>query len=311
MNHLDDLVAFVRTAAVGSLSQAARDLGLSLTVVSKRLARLEQTLAVRLIHRSTRRISLTDEGLTLLSHARDILSRVEDAQAAIHSGSSEASGVLRITATIAFAGGQIAPRLGRFMALNPGLRVHLLSTDKMLDIVQDNVDVAIRQAILPDSNLVSRVIAPDRRVLVASPDYVARYGAPQRPQDLIDHRCIILGDPPVTLWRFQRRGRTVEAEVGWTILANDGAAAHVACLGGAGIALKSIWDSRADLEQGRLVELLPDWLAPSMPIRAVFASRTHQPARIRAFTDFLQQELHQEVERHPTIEAPISGSLPK
>lgn len=304
MTHLEDLAVFVRIGAAGSLSQAARDLGISLTVVSKRLARLEEAMAVRLVNRSTRRVSLTEDGQTLLPRARDILAKVEEAQAAVQSGSTEASGILRITATVAFACGQIAPRLGGFMALNPDLRIHLLSTDKMLDIVEDNVDVAIRQAILPDSNLVSRVIAPDRRVIVAAPAYVERYGQPKRPQDLADHRCIVLGDPPVVTWRLQRGPRKVAADVGWTILANDGAAAHAACLGGAGIALKSIWDSREDLEQGRLVELLPGWIAPSMPIRAVFASRTHQPARIRAFIDFLQDELRREVQKHPAIEAP-------
>lgn len=308
MTNLEDLAVLVRIGTAGSLSQAARDLGISLTVVSKRLARLEQMLGVRLVNRSTRSVSLTEDGQTLLPRAMDILARVEEAQAAVQSGRTEASGVLRVTATVAFACGQIAPRLGRLMALNPDLRIHLLSTDKMLDIVEDNVDVAIRQAILPDSNLVSRVIAPDRRVLVAAPAYVDRHGEPKRPQDLAHHRCIVLGDPPVTMWRFQRGGTKVTVEVGWTMLANDGAAAHAACLGGAGIALKSIWDSHEDLAQGRLVELLPGWIAPSMPIRAVFAARGHQPARIRAFTDFLQEELRAEVQKYPTIELPPDRS---
>jgi DNA-binding transcriptional LysR family regulator len=302
MTNLEDLAVFARICAAGSLSQAARDLGISLTVVSKRLARLEDELGVSLVNRSTRRISVTPMGLSLLPRARDILARVEEAEAAIQQDQNEASGVLRVTATVAFACGQIAPRLGRFMELNPGLRIQLLSTDKMLDVVEDGIDVAIRQAILPDSNLVSRVIAPDRRVAVASPAYLARQGLPKRPQDLAGHRCIVLGDPPVTQWRFQRSARTSAVEVDWSILANDGAAAHAACLGGAGIALKSIWDSREDLEQGRLVQVLPDWVAPSMPIRAVFTSRTHLPARVRTFIDFLQDELRHEVQRHPAIE---------
>jgi DNA-binding transcriptional LysR family regulator len=140
-------------------------------------------------------------------------------------------------------------------------------------------------------------------VLVASPDYVARRGSPRVPQDLAEHDCIVLGDPPVTLWRFQRGTRKVGVEVGWRLLANDGAAAQAACLGGAGIALKSIWDAREDLAEGRLVELLPGWVPPAIPIQAVFASRHHQPARIRAFVDFLQDELRREVLRHPDIEA--------
>lgn len=304
MTNLEDLSVFVRIAAAGNLSEAARDLGISLTVVSKRLARLENELNARLFNRSSRRVSLTDDGIELLPHAQAILHKVEDAQALLQSRNREAAGTLRITATIAFASGQIAPRLGRFMARNPDLRIQLLSTDTMLDILRDNVDVAIRQAILPDSGLVSRVIAPDRRVLVASPDYVARYGAPRVPQDLESHRCIVLGDPPVTEWRFQRGTRKSSVQVGWTLLANDGMAAQAACLGGAGIALKSIWDAREDLATGRLVELLPGWVPPAMPIRAVFASRQHQPARVRAFLDFLQDELRREVALHPIIEQP-------
>lgn len=303
MTHLEDLAVFVRLASAGSLSEVARLDGMSLAVISKRLARLESDLQVRLVNRSPRRISLTDDGLELLPRAREILGKVEEAQAALQTRSTAAAGVLRITATIAFSVGQIAPRLGRFLQANPDLRIQLLSTDRMLDIVKDNVDVAIRQAKLPDSELVSRTIAPDRRVLVASPDYVARRGSPRVPQDLAEHDCIVLGDPPVTLWRFQRGARKVGVEVGWRLLANDGAAAQAACLGGAGIALKSIWDAREELAEGRLVELLPGWVPPAIPIQAVFASRHHQPARIRAFVDFLQDELRREVLRHPDIEA--------
>ncbi|WBO23991.1 LysR family transcriptional regulator [Sphingomonas abietis] len=302
MTYLEDLAVFVRIAAAGSLSAAARDLGMSLTVVSKRLVRLEAALNVRLVNRSSRRTSLTNDGAELLPRARDILARVEEAEAALQSRSTEAAGILRVTATIAFASGQIAPRLGRFMARNPDLRIQLLSTDRMLDIVQDNVDVAIRQAVLPDSDLVSRTLVSDRRVLVSSPDYLARHGTPAVPQDLAKHRCIVLGDPPVTEWRFQRGARKVSVDVGWTLLANDGVAAQAACLGGAGIALKSIWDAREDLATGRLVEVLPGWVPPSMPIQAVFASRHHQPARIRAFVDFLQEELRNEIRLHPIID---------
>jgi DNA-binding transcriptional LysR family regulator len=300
----EELVVFARIAATGSLSAAARELGLSLTAVSRRLSALEGGLQLRLVNRSSRQVSLTDDGHALLPMARDILVRLEEAEAAVKTRSTSAEGTLRVTATIAFASRQIAPRLGRFMALHPDLRVHLISTDTLLDIVQDNVDLAIRQAILPDSELVSRVLAPDRRVLVASPDYVARHGPPRKPQDLADHRCIVLGDPPVTLWRFQRGARKVAVEVGWTLLVNDGNAAQEACLGGAGLALKSIWDAREDLAQGRLVELLPGWMPPVMPIHAVFASRHHRAARISAFVDFMREELHREVQAHPDI-APL------
>ncbi len=304
MTNLEDIAVFVGIAAARSLSDAARNQDISLTVVSKRLTRLEQELGVRLVNRTTRQINLTSEGQAYLVRARDILARVEDAAAELQSHHTGAMGILRVTATIAFSQGQIAPRLARFMNANPDLKVHLLSTDTMLDIASNNVDVAIRQAILPDSSLVSRKIAPDRRVLVASPAYVSQHGSPELPSDIAGHRCIVLGDPPVTEWRFQRGREVMTADVQWTLLANDGAVAQAACVGGAGLALKSIWDAREDLEAGRLVELLPGWVAPSMPIQAVSLSKHHQPARIRAFIDFLEGELRHAAELHPVIENP-------
>jgi DNA-binding transcriptional LysR family regulator len=297
----EELIVFTRIATTGSLSAAARELGLSLTAVSRRLSALEAGLQLRLFNRTSRHVSLTDDGLSLMPMAQDILDRLADAEASLKNRSTHAEGVLRVTATIAFASRQIAPRLGRFLLEHPELRIQLIATDSMLDIVQDNIDLAIRQAVLPDSDLISRVLAPDRRVLVASPEYVARHGMPARPQDLARHCCIVLGDPPVTTWRFERGARKVAVEVGWTLLLNDGGSAQEACLGGAGIALKSIWDAREDLEQGRLVELLPGWMPPVMPIHAVFASRHQRAARVSTFVEFLQKELHREVLTHPVI----------
>lgn len=301
MMNLEDLTVFVQIATSGSLTEAARTCGLSLPVVSKRLARLENDYNVRLVNRSSRNISLTSDGAALLPQARAILAQVEESHSALEKRGATAAGVLRITATVAFALGQIAPRLGRFMDKHPDLRIDLLSTDAMLDIVEDNIDVAFRQAILPDSELVSRTIAPDYRVLVASPEYLAKYGAPRRPADLTEHRCIVLGDPPVTRWRFQRGARKAEIDVVATLRANDGASAHKACLSGAGIALKSIWDSYEDLQTGRLLEILPGWMPPTMPIKAVFASRHNQPAKIRAFIDFLKDELQEAARDIPMI----------
>lgn len=297
----EQLRVFVRIATSGSLSEASRTLSLSLAAVSRRLSALESGLRVRLVNRSSRQISLTDDGHTLLPYARDILERMEEAEALLQNRSRQAEGVLRVTATIAFAARQIAPRLGRFMELHPDLRVQLISTDTMLDIAQDNIDIAIRQAILPDSDLVARTLAPDRRVLVASPAYLERHGTPAKPADLVNHRCIVLGHPPITRWRFVRGARKAEVDVGWGLLMNDGGAAQEACLGGAGIALKSIWDAHEDLAEGRLTEILPGWAPPVMPIQAVSISRHNQPARIRAFVSFFQEELRREAEKYPGL----------
>ncbi|GBR68506.1 LysR family transcriptional regulator [Gluconobacter kanchanaburiensis] len=300
INH-EDMGVFAQIASTGSLSKAARNLGISLTVVSKRLNRLERDLGVRLVNRSSRKTRLTDEGYAFIPMVRDILSRIEAAEASVSMHKTEVVGTLRVTATIEFASGLIAPILGKFLHQNPGLKIELISTDKLLDIVGENIDIAVRQAPLRDSGLVARAIAPDWRVLVASPDYIAQHGAPMTPADLATHRCIVLGDPPVTTWRLKRGVEQVSTDVSWTILSSDGGAAQGACIGGAGIALKSIWSARSELTSGRLVEVLPGWRPPFIPIQAVSASRHHQPLRVKAFIDFLRLSLQDELRTCPVL----------
>lgn len=291
LNNIDDITAFVRIVASGSLSAAARELDLSLAVVSKRLLRLEAALGVRLLHRSTRQLSLTEDGREFHAHCLALLEQVRRAEEAVAGRRNGISGLLRITASNAFARRQIAPRLGRFLERHPAVRIELLATDDVLDLIKEGVDVAIRQGELPDSDLIARTIALDRRVLCASPAYVERYGQPRVPADLAHHRCIVFGEPPIRQWTLARGEQSATLEIDWTVHVHAGDAAHGAALGGAGIVFKSVWEVADDIAAGQLVELLPGWSSPALPIHAVYPSVRHQTPRVRCFVDFLIEEM--------------------
>ncbi len=293
LDNLTDLSIFAQAVATGSLSGAGRALGLSLAVVSKRLAGLEARLGVRLLNRTTRRLSLTEEGAAFHECCLRILTDVDAAEAAVTAHRGAVGGLLRVTCTAAFGRRQIAPRMAAFTALYPDLRVHLIATSVVLDLVKEGIDIAIRQAVLPDSTLVVKSLAPNRRIVCAAPSYVARFGVPESPAALARHRFIAMGEPPQSQLRFERpdRSESILVAVEGTVLTNDGELAHAAALGGAGIVIKSIWDVADDLEAGHLVPLLTDWRVPASAIQAVYPSARLLPPKVRAFIDFLGTEL--------------------
>ncbi|WP_198411838.1 LysR family transcriptional regulator [Microvirga flavescens] len=292
LDSLTDMSVFTQVVAAGSLSAASRELGMSLAVVSKRLARLEERLGARLVNRTTRRLSLTEEGLEFHRRAVQILADVEEAQASIGDRGKKPSGLLRVSAAAAFARRQIAPCLPRFQELYPDIRVQLLVSDTQVDLVQQGIDLAIRQAVLPDSNLMVRVLATNNRVVCASPAYLARHGTPTAPQDLANHNCIVFGDPPISTWRFEcDNADPIAVNVSGNLTTNDGEAAHAAALAGAGVVLKSIRDVEDDIATGRLVRLLENCRTPATPIQAVYPAGRHLAARLRVFIDFLADTL--------------------
>lgn len=294
MEHLQDLALFVRIAQAQSLTEVARETGLSAAAVSKQLARLERELGVRLVKRSTRHLFLTPEGADFAAHCRLILDELERARDAVRPG-SDLTGEVRVTASLPFSRRHLAPILARFGMMHPLLRTHLVSTDALVSLVQGGFDLAIRQAALPDSTLVARMLGPDRRVPCASPEYVRAYGMPETPDDLTQHRCILPGDPPISLWRFQSRksGESLSVNVGQSAFqTNDGEVAHAATLAGAGIALKSIWDVAEDLTAGRLIDVLPGYVSPTAPIQAVYLPGPRAlPSRLRGLIDFIAESL--------------------
>ncbi|CAN0619961.1 LysR family transcriptional regulator [Burkholderia multivorans] len=291
---IDDLPAletFARIVSAGSLSAAARELDLSLSVVSKRLAHLESRLGVRLLHRTTRKQTLTDEGAQFHAQVLRILAEIDQTEALMRDRRGTVSGLLRVTAPGEFGRLRLAPLVAEFQRQHPQVTVQLMLTDLVVDLLAHEIDVAVRIGSLADSGMIARELAPNRRVLCASPAYIGEHGAPAHPGELCRHRCIVTGEQARAGWRFNGEGGTVEVEVTAALLTNDGGAARTLALSGAGIALKSIWDVGPDLDAGRLVLVLPAYAAPAAPLHAVYPGGRHLALRVRAFVDFVRERL--------------------
>jgi DNA-binding transcriptional LysR family regulator len=289
IDHVEDLRIFDAIARKGNLTAAGHELNLSLTVISKRLSRLEATLGVRLIHRTTRQLYFTDEGKFFLERCRVVLDALESAEGIGRDHTEQ--GMVRVTAAVAFANRHIAPRLGRFLEAYPNIAVQIIPNNKLIDLVEQKVDVAFRQAQLDNSSFVTRTIAPDGEIVCASPAYLTKFGAPAHPADLIAHRCLTVGDPAPQTWPLHRDGEHIDAAVRTTIGSTDGEIPHEAALQGCGIALKSSWDVIDDIRSGRLVRVLPEWWGRPRTLRVVHPVRQHQPRRVQAFVHFMEAEL--------------------
>jgi DNA-binding transcriptional LysR family regulator len=294
IDNLLELTVFARIVSAGSLSAAARELDLSLAVVSKRLTALETRLGVRLLQRTTRRQSLTDEGEAFHARCVRILTEVQEAEAAVSRTRDAVSGVLRVTAPRGFGRRRIGPLTVAFREQHPGLCVQLTLTDALVDIVDEGVDLAIRFGSLADSSLVARSLAPNFRVLCAAPAYLARRGMPPDPLALAKHDCIVFGEYPSREWHFQHADGPVSVRVAPAFVTNDGEAAHTLALAGGGIVQKSIWDVGDDLGSGRLVRVLPDYAIPAAPLQAVYANAQHLAPKVRQFVAFCAERLKDE-----------------
>ncbi len=297
LNNLQNLRVFDAVARAGSLTHAARELGVSLTLVSKRLKELEGELGLRLVQRSTRKLALTDEGEAFLDRCRDVLDAIAAAED-VRLRQTE-SGAIRLSAGVAFAHRQIAPRLALFLDRHPDVTVELMASNDMDDLIQHRLDFAVRQLDLADSALVMRRLAPDARILCASPGYLIRHGIPNHPQDLQYHRCLTIGLPPPRRWRMWRGEEVAEVDIPSTITGTSGEIAHAVALADGGITLKSVWDLIPDIRSGRLVRVLPEWWGSRERwLHVVYPERRHQPRRVRAFIDFLEAELAQVIKEN-------------
>lgn len=271
------------------MSAAARALGLSTQIVSQRVQRLEARIGVRLLHRTTRQLQPTEAGERFLHQARAL---VEDAGALLAGFSAERdriTGTLRMTLPASFGQRHVAPLLPEFLALHPQLALSLRFSDRLVDLVAGGLDLGIRIGTLTDSTLASRRLAANRRLLCASPAYLARAGQPQNPEALSAHECLVLvdGSERQDDWRlFGPGGRECRVRVRGRLEADHGGALREAALGGLGIALKSTWDVAADLAAGRLLPVLPDWQPEPTAIWAVFPQRRHLPPRVSACIEF-------------------------
>ncbi len=287
---LADVGVFVEAARAGSLAGAARRLGVTPMAASRRMAALEQEVGARLVHRTTRALSLTPEGEAFLPHAQAMLEGEAAARAAIRPSDAGASGLLRVTASAAFGRKVVAPAAAAFMHANPEVSIDLLLTDSVVDIVAAGLDLAIRIAPLRDNSLVARRLAGNPRALYAAPAYLERRGAPARLADLAEHECLAMSG--TTHWSFEAGGRAAQQKVAGRFTASGIEGLHQACLGGLGITPLSAWDVRDEVAAGRLVELpLADAALPGWSIWAVYPTARLAPPKVRLFVAALAERL--------------------
>jgi len=287
---LQEIAVFARIVGTGSLSAAARDLGLSPALISRRLAALEARLGVRLINRTTRSLHLTDEGASYYETCTRVLAEMEEADAAVSAGRAEPRGVLRVALPASFGNQHVAPLVPAFAARYPLVQLALSLSDRAVSVVEEGFDLAIRIADLADSSLAARKLAPNRRVVCASPAYLRRHGAPRAPEDLASHNCLTTTDFSMH-WDYRAPdGKPGSVRVTGRYACDNWEVLRDWALAGMGVALKSTWDVRRHLEDGSLVSLLPGYtFASDVAIYAVYPHRRHLPAKTRVFIEFLAE----------------------
>jgi DNA-binding transcriptional LysR family regulator len=289
MGQFRQISTFVEVVARGSLSAAARAEGIAPAMIGRRLDALEARLGVKLLQRTTRKLALTDEGAAFLEDCQRILGELEEAETAVAERSARATGHLMISAPAGFGRRHVAPLLPSFLAEHRDVTVTLNMSDRVVDIVGEGIDVAIRIASLSDSNLVSVKLADNERVVVGTPAYLKRYGEPKTLADLAKHNCLAISSQGSQRgWTLREDGKNVVLKVSGNMGSNDGQVLHEWALAGKGLAWRSMWEVGAEIEAGKLQTVLDQHAAPGNDIYAVFAQRRHLPLRIRAFVDFLR-----------------------
>lgn len=285
-----EIPVFVAVVEAGSFTTAAKKLGVTKSAVSRRVSDLEETLGARLLHRTTRRLSLTEAGERYLEHARRALLEAQAAEDAASQLQRVPRGRLRINAPMSFGRLHIAPAIPAFLRRYPDIEIELTMDDRVVDLVEGGFDLAIRSGLLPDSSLVARKVAVSRTVLCASPKYLDRRSAPVSPEQLLKHNCILYTYfRDANEWTFMRDNRRQSVRVSGNYQANNGEALHEAVLQGIGIGRSPTFIAGPDLATGRLVPVLPDYTMPSQDIYVVWPERRHLPAKVRAFVDFLRE----------------------
>ena len=294
MDQFKQLSTFVDVIAKGSLSAAARAEGIAPAMIGRRLDALEERLGVKLLQRTTRKLALTHEGSSFLEDCQRILAELAQAESAVTAGSVRASGQLSISAPAGFGRQHVAPLLPSFLSEHRDVTLSLSLNDRVIDLIAEGVDVAIRIAPMTDSTLVSVKLAENQRVVVASPAYVKRHGRPTELAHLARHNCLAIStDGSQRGWTFRQHGKNVTLKVAGNMECNDGAVLHDWALDGRGLAWRSIWEVGSAIESGQLITLLDEFSAPGNAIYAMFSQRRHLPLRIRVFIDFLRRAYQQ------------------
>jgi len=303
MDRLKAIETFVAVAQRGSLTAAAKAEGVAPAIIGRRLDGLEEHLGVKLMVRTTRRITLTHEGSAFLEDCQRVLVDLASAEASVSAGGVKASGHLRITAPAGFGRRHVAPLVPHFRELHPEVSISLNLSDRVVDMAAEGYDCAVRVGDLPDSSLVSVRLADNRRLCVATPEYLRRHGTPRHPSELVKFDCLTLSsDASQTRgWAFQLpldppepgMSELIHLRPGGPLDCSDGQVLREWCLAGYGIAWRSTWEVEADIAAGRLVPVLEDYAAPPNGIYAVFPQRKHLALRVRLWIDFLKQRYSQ------------------
>ncbi|WP_348697870.1 LysR family transcriptional regulator [Duganella fentianensis] len=289
MGQFRQISTFVEVVSKGSLSAAARAEGIAPAMIGRRLDALESRLGVKLLQRTTRKLALTNEGAAFLEDCQRILTELEEAESAVAERSAHATGHLMISAPAGFGRQHVAPLIPSFLAEHRDVSITLNMSDRVVDIVGEGIDVAIRIASLSDSSLVSVKLADNERVVVGAPAYLKRHGVPQTLADLSKHNCLaISSEGSQRGWTFRENGKNVVLKVAGNMGSNDGQVLHDWALAGKGLAWRSMWEVGNEIAEGKLQTVLDQHSAPGNDIYAVFAQRRHLPLRIRAFVDFLR-----------------------
>jgi DNA-binding transcriptional LysR family regulator len=288
MEDLENMALFARVVEARSFSEAARRLGLSKSVVSKAVTRLEKSIGARLLNRTTRAMSLTEAGTVFYGHCARILEELEAAKLAVGQFHAQPQGLLRVSASVAFGTLHIAPALPDFLARYPQVRIDMEIGDRFVDLADEGFDVAIRIAKEPSPNLVARKLAGVNRKICATPDYFQHHGVPEAPADLARHNCLTYTHfNPQDPWRLKGPAGDISVNATGNLRLNDDEALSAAVLGGLGIALLPTFIIGRDLQAGRLLAVLSDYVPLERHIWAVYLPNRHLAGKVRAFIDFL------------------------
>lgn len=295
MDGFSDLNLFALVARHRNLAAAARELGVTPPAVSKRLAHLERRLGVRLMNRTTRRLSLTPEGELYLSSGSRLLGELLELEQLVARSRGEPTGLLRVNASFGFGRARIAPAVSDFVARYPAMKILLHLTDRPMSLQEEGFDLGIRFGEVPDARINARLLLKNRRLVCASPDYVARHGKPSVPHDLTQHACIVLreNESAYGTWHFSRGKRTETVKVDGALSSNDGSTVLLWTLQGRGIAVRSQWEIEEHFDSGALVPLLTDWDLPDANVHAVYLERNQLSVKLRTFIDYLGAYLSQ------------------
>lgn len=291
----DDLEVFLHVVARNNFSAAARDLQILPKMVSKQIARLETALGTTLFERNTRNLRITEEGREIAERTRVALAILDEVKELSRGGSEELTGNIRLTAPAPFGRKYVAPAISAFCQVHPRVGFDLRLSDQIQDLYSGDFDLAIRMGELADSRLLARKIANNRRILIASSEYLKNHPPIERPEDLLNHNCLVFAYPGLlhNLWTLHKVGHERSISVSGNLISDNGDVLHAWCLAGLGISLRETWDIHDELRAGKLCRVLPDWEANTSQISVVRARRDPIPRRLSAFIDFISERWKQ------------------